>query len=110
MSKTNKSDTASPKQETTGAAINGGAGAENAAEAATKLDTSSPQPPTTGAATNGGAGAEPKPKAATKAKALYLVGACPVLHDHEVFQPGDELELTEAEAARLGSKVTAVKA
>ena len=44
---------------------------------------------------------------ASKAKALYLVGACPVLHDHEVYQPGDELELTEAEAARLGGKVTA---
>ena len=73
---------------------------------AAKTDTTSPQPQTTGTATNGGAGAETKPEAASKAKALYLVGACPVLHDHEVYQPGDELELTEAEAARLGGKVT----
>ena len=77
---------------------------------AAKPDTTSPQPQTTGAATNGGAGAETKPKAASKAKALYLVGACPVLHDHEVYQPGDELELTEAEAARLAGKVTAATA
>lgn len=71
-----------------------------------KPNTSSPQQQTTGAATNGGAGAEGKTKA-PKAKALYVVGACPVLHDHEVYQPDDELELTEAEAARLGDKVTA---
>lgn len=82
---------------------------------AAKPDTTSPQPQTTGAATNGGAtngGAETKTKAKapSNAKALYLVGACPVLHDHEVYQPGDELELTEAEAARLGSKVTAATA
>ena len=79
---------------------------------AAKPDTTSPQPQTTGAATNGGggAGAETKPKTGSKAKALYLVGACPVLHDHEVYQPGDELELTEAEAARLGGKVTAATA
>ena len=75
---------------------------------AAKPDTTSPQPQTTGAATNGGAGAETK--AARKAKTLYLVGACPVLHDHEVYQPGDKLELTEAEAARLGGKVTAATA
>ena len=73
-------------------------------KASAKTDTSSPQPQTTGAATNGGAGAKEKPTA------LYVVGACPVLHDHEVYQPGDELELTEAEAARLGGKVTAATA
>ena len=77
---------------------------------AAKTDTTSPQPQTTGAATHGGAGAETKPKAASKAKALYLVGACPVLHDHEVYQPGDELDLTAAEAARLNGKVAAAKA
>lgn len=76
----------------------------------TKPDTTSQKQETTGAETDGGAGADTKPKAAIKAKALYQVGACPVLHDHEVFQPGDELMLTEAEAARLGGKVTAVKA
>ena len=78
---------------------------EGSAIESAKTDTASPQQ-LTGAATNGGAGAEAKPTAARKAKALYLVGACPVLHDHEVYQPGDELELTEAEAARLGGKVT----
>lgn len=45
------------------------------------------------------AGAEGKPQA------LFVVGACPVLHDHLVYQPGEKLELTEAQAARLGDKV-----
>ena len=71
-----------------------------------KPDTASPQPQTSGAATNGGAGVETE--APRKSKALYRVGDCPVLHDHEVYQPGDELELTEADAARLGRKVTAL--
>lgn len=71
---------------------------------AAKPNTSSPQPKPTGAATNGGAGAKEKPTA------LYVVGACPVLHDHEVYQPGDELELTEIQAARLDDKVTPAKA
>ncbi len=73
-----------------------------------KPDTASPQPQTSGAATNGGAGVETEAEteAPRKSKALYRVGDCPVLHDHEVYQPGDELELTEAEAARLGGKVT----
>ena len=82
-------------------------------KASAKTDTSSPQPQTTGAAAaDGGAGAKDKPKAASKAsaKALYVVGACPVLHDHEVYQPGDELELTAAEAARLNGKVAAAQA
>ena len=82
-------------------------------KASAKPDTSSPQPQTTGAAAaDGGAGATDKPKAASKAsaKALYVVGACPVLHDHEVYQPGDELELTAAEAARLNGKVAAAQA
>jgi len=74
-------------------------------KATAKPNTSRPQPQTTGAAADGGAGAKPKPKATP---APYRVGACPVLHDHEVYQPGDELELTEAEAARLGDKVEAV--
>ena len=57
-------------------------------------------------------GATDKPTSASKvsAKALYVVGACPVLHDHEVYQPGDELELTAAEAARLDGKVAAANA
>ena len=81
-------------------------------KATAKPDTTSPQPQTTGAAADGGAGATDKSKAASKAsaKALYIVGACPVLHDHEVYQPGDELELTAAEAARLNGKVEAAKA
>ncbi len=84
----------------------------NMSKASAKPDTSSPQPQTTGAAADGGAGATDKPKAVSKAsvKALYVVGACPVLHDHEVYQPGDELELTAAEAARLNGKVVAAKA
>ena len=79
---------------------------------AAKPDTTSPQPQTTGAATNGSAGATDKSKTASKAsaKALYVVGTCPVLHDHEVYQPGDELELTAAEAARLNGKVEAAQA
>lgn len=71
---------------------------------AAKPNTSRPQPKRTGAATNGGAGAKEKPTA------LYVVGDCPVLHDHEVYQPGDELELTTAEAARLDGKVSAANA
>lgn len=71
---------------------------------AAKPNTSSPQPKPTGAATNGGAGAKEKPMA------LYVVGDCPVLHDHEVYQPGDELALTTAEAARLDGKVGAASA
>ncbi|HJU70379.1 MAG TPA: hypothetical protein VJ603_00880 [Paucimonas sp.] len=64
-----------------------------------------------GAAINGGAGAqaEPKGKSRTTVKSVYIVGACPVLHDHELYQPGDELELTAAEAARLGGKVAPAK-
>jgi hypothetical protein len=83
----------------------------NMSKASTKPDTSSPQQ-LAGAAADGGAGATDKPKAAPKApvKALYVVGACPVLHDHEGYQPGDQLALTEAEAARLGGKVTAATA
>lgn len=79
---------------------------------AAQTGTTSPQPKTTGAAADGGAGATDKPKATSKAsvKALYVVGACPVLHDHEVYQPGDKLELTAAEAARLNGKVAATKA
>ena len=40
--------------------------------------------------------------------ALYVVGACPVNHDGELFSPGEEVELTESQALRLGSKVTPV--
>lgn len=81
-------------------------------KATAKPNTTSPQPKPPGAAADGGAGATDKPAAASKvsAKALYVVGTCPVLHDHEVYQPGDELELTAAEAARLDGKVEAAKA
>lgn len=93
-----------------------GGSADSAASAgttieATQTDTTSPQQ-LTGAVADGGAGATDKPMAAPKVsvKALYVVGACPVLHDHEVYQPGDELELTAAEAARLAGKVAAASA
>ena len=97
-----------------------GGSADSAASAgatieATQTDTTSPQQ-LTGAVADGCAGATDKPMAASKAapkvsvKALYVVGACPVLHDHEVYQPDDELELTSAEAARLAGKVTAASA
>lgn len=81
-------------------------------KATAKPNTTSPQPKPTGAAADGGTWATDKPAAVSKvsAKALYVVGACPVLHDHEVYQPGDELELTAAEAARLDGKVEAAKA
>jgi hypothetical protein len=85
---------------------------ENMSKATAKPKTTSPQPKPPGAAADGGAGATDKPTTASKvsAKALYVVGTCPVLHDHEVYQPGDELELTAAEAARLDGKVEAAKA
>ena len=70
-----------------------------------KRNTTRPQQ-LAGAAIHGGTGATGK----VAVKAMYLVGACPVLHDHEVYEPGDELELTDAEAARLEGKVEAVKA
>ena len=81
-------------------------------KATAKPNTASPQPKPPGAAADGGAGATDKSTAASKvsAKAMYVVGTCPVLHDHEVYQPGDELELTEVEAIRLGGKVSALKA
>ncbi len=85
---------------------------ENMSKATAKSNTTSPQPTNPGAAADGGARATDKPTAASKvsAKALYIVGDCPVLHDHEVYQPGDELELTTAEAARLAGKVAAANA
>jgi len=46
----------------------------------------------------------PKP-AATDKTATFLVGDCPIAHDKEIYQPGDEIALTEAQAKRLGAKV-----
>lgn len=37
--------------------------------------------------------------------ATYVVGSCPVLHNGKAYQPGFDIELSEAEAARLGTKV-----
>ena len=87
------------------------AASEGATIEATQTDTTSPQQ-LTGAVADGGAGAMDQPQATSKAsgKAPYVVGACPVLHNHEVYQPGDELELTAAEAARLAGKVAAASA
>lgn len=108
--------TSEPTAADPAAAAADGGGADSAASEgstieAAQTDAASPQQ-FTGAAADGGAGATDKPGARTKApvKALYVVGACPVLHDHEVYQPGDELELTAAEAARLNGKVAATKA
>lgn len=40
--------------------------------------------------------------------ATYVVGTCPVLHNGKSYQPGFDIELTEAEAARLGDLVRQV--
>ena len=50
------------------------------------------------------AAAQPKPKVDAPT-ATYVVGACPVHHDGELYVPGDELELTEPQALRLGALV-----
>ena len=34
---------------------------------------------------------------------------CPVLHDHELYEPGDQLELTDREARSLGRLVRLVR-
>lgn len=39
------------------------------------------------------------------ATSAYLVGNCPILLDGVLYQPYDEILLTEAQAARLGKKV-----
>ena len=49
---------------------------------------------TPGAASNSGAGA--------KGVALYVVGATPILFSGVYHAPGSTIELTEAQAARLG--------
>lgn len=67
-------------------------------------NTPGPEKSSTGTAT-GGVGAAAR-QAKSVAVATYLVGACPILHDQDTYQPGDELELTAAQAMRLGSKVT----
>lgn len=40
----------------------------------------------------------------------HLVGDCPIQHDGVLYQPGHEVALTEAQAARLGAKVVAIPA
>ncbi|MBH2010286.1 MAG: hypothetical protein I8H71_11345 [Xanthomonadaceae bacterium] len=58
-------------------------------------------------------------KAAAKSKAgdeetpqtaAYTTGACPILLDGELYEPGTEILLTQAQAARLGINVTAIAA
>lgn len=69
-----------------------------------KTNTPTPEKSITGSATGVVSGAAKQAKSG--AVATYIVGACPILHDQDTYQPGDELELTEAQAKRLGSKVT----
>lgn len=35
----------------------------------------------------------------------YVVGDCPISHDGDTYQPGSPVELTEAQAKRLGALV-----
>ena len=55
-----------------------------------------------------------KPKAArgeeTPQTTAYRTGACPILLDGELYPPGAEIYLTQAQAARLGANVTAIAA
>ena len=41
--------------------------------------------------------------------AFYEVMDCPILHDHELYEPGDQLELTDREARSLGRLVRLVR-
>lgn len=43
------------------------------------------------------------------ATSVHVVGSCPILLDGDLYQPGDEIALTEAQAARL-LKTAAVSA
>lgn len=36
----------------------------------------------------------------------YIVGDCPMLHDGEVYAPGDEIELTPKQALRSARRVS----
>lgn len=52
-----------------------------------------------------GAVAAPQPQSDT-ATATYIVGDCPMLHDGEVYMPGDEIELTPEQARRSARRVS----
>lgn len=58
---------------------------------------------TPSAASNSGAGAKgAAPELAPPSTALYVVGATPILFSGAYHAPGSTIELTEAQAARLG--------
>ena len=44
-------------------------------------------------------------EAESEPPSLYLVGDCPIRHDEDRYEPSDEIELTEAQAKRLGTLV-----
>lgn len=49
--------------------------------------------------------AAPATETEQPATATYVVGGCPVLHNGKTYPSGHDIELSEAEAARLGAKV-----
>lgn len=66
-----------------------------------------PAPATSAARTSSGAAAEQDPAADNAPETrTYCVGECPVLHDGHLYKPGHDLELTDAQAERLGHKVS----
>lgn len=48
-------------------------------------------------------------RASSQKVAFYEVMDCPILHDHELYEPGDQLELTDREAGSLGRLVRLVR-
>lgn len=67
--------------------------------------------PAPGASANSGGAAEQDPAADTAPETrTYCVGDCPVLHDGKHYRPGHDLELTDAQAERLGHKVSLLTA
>lgn len=48
------------------------------------------------------------PAAAQAKTATYVVQHTPLLHDRELYQPGDAVELTEAQAQKQGANVAPV--
>ncbi|HMS05354.1 MAG TPA: hypothetical protein PKD73_06125 [Burkholderiaceae bacterium] len=67
------------------------------------------QTTTTAAAAAGANTADSKAKASAKAAKTYTVGNCRIDHDGERYESGDAIELTAAQAARLGALVTPAK-
>ena len=55
-----------------------------------------------------GAARAPAPGAAPEATQPYIVRSVPIRHQGKVYQTGFEIDLTEAQALRLGALVTPV--